>query len=532
MIDGQENKNRPKPVVLVIFDGWGVSQDYAGNAITQAETPVIDMLTAEYPSTVLQASGEAVGLPWGEAGNSEVGHLSLGLGRVLYQELPRINRAINDGSFVNNEALLEAMENVKKNDSALHFLGLLSDGGVHSSVEHLYTLLKFAKDNKIKKVYVHAVLDGRDTALNSGKDFIRNLERVMLNNGAGKIATLAGRFYTMDRNNNWDRIEKGYQAMVMGIGNKADSTLEAIDESYKKKIFDEEFVPTVIMENGEPVAKIKDNDSVIFFNYRPDRARQITKAFVSPDFVKFKRGDFLENLFFATFTEYEKGLPVHVIFPSETIINSLGEVLSKNGLKQLRIAETEKYAHVTYFFNGGLEQPLPGEEHILVPSPMVDSYDKKPEMSAIEVCKKLLEEMDKNIYDFILVNFANADMVGHTGNIEAAVIGVEVIDDCLGKIVKKVLAKDGVLLLTADHGNAEIMFNMQTGQIDKEHTSNPVPFIIVGNKYAGHNFNWENPAGNDLSLVSVQGILPDVAPTILKIMNIDAPKEMRGVSLV
>lgn len=527
-----QGSKRPKPVVLVVLDGWGISQDYAGNAITQSETPVMDRLIAEYPSTVLQASGEAVGLPWGESGNSEVGHLSLGLGRVLYQELPRINRAINDGSFANNEILLDAIRNVNTNNSALHFMGLLSDGGVHSSVEHLYTLLKFAKEQGVKKVFVHAILDGRDTPLNSGGDFVRNLERVMLNIKLGKVATLAGRFYTMDRNNNWDRTEKGFNAMVNGIGNSADSAVEAIEASYKKKIFDEEFVPTVIMENGEPVTKIKDKDSIVFFNYRPDRARQITKAFVLKDFNKFKRKEFFENIFFSTFTEYEKGLPVHVIFPPETISNSLGEVLSNNNLKQLRIAETEKYAHVTYFFNGGLEQPLPGEDHVLIPSPMVNSYDSKPEMSALEVNKKLLEEIEKDIYDFILVNFANADMVGHTGNIEAAIRGVEVVDECIGKIVKSVLAKNGVVMITADHGNAEIMFNMQTGQIDKEHTSNPVPFIMIKNEYAGHNFNWESPAGNDLSLVNVQGILPDVAPTILKIMNIEQPREMKGVSLI
>jgi len=532
MSDEQIVKKRPKPVVLVVFDGWGVTQDYAGNAITQADTPVVNMLTSEYPSTVLQASGEAVGLPWGEPGNSEVGHLSLGLGRVLYQELPRINRAINDGSFVNNKTLLQAIDNVKKNDSALHFMGLLSDGGVHSSVEHLYNLLKFAKEKKVKRVYVHAILDGRDTALNSGKGFVTSLGRFMLDNNLGEIATLSGRFFTMDRNNNWDRTEKGYQAIVYGVGDQTSDPVEAISKSYKNKIFDEEFIPTVVVKNGEPVGRVKDGDSIVFFNYRPDRARQITKAFVLPEFDKFERGDFLANLFYATFTEYEKDLPVHVIFPPEVITNSLGEVLSKNGLKQLRIAETEKYAHVTYFFNGGLENPLPGEDHVLVPSPMVDSYDKKPEMSAFEINKKLLEAIDTDKYDFILVNFANADMVGHTGNIEAAVVAVEAIDKCLGKIVKKVLSKDGVLLLTADHGNAENMFNMQTGQIDKEHTSNPVPFVMVGNKYAGQNFNWESSVGNDLSLINSQGILPDVALTILKIMNIKPPKEMTGVSLI
>ncbi len=526
------NKNKiPKPVVLVVLDGWGVAQDYAGNAITQANTPVMDSLIEEYPATTLQASGEAVGLPWGEAGNSEVGHLSLGLGRVFYQDLPRINRSINDGSFFEHKILLKAVEKIKKYDSALHIMGLSSDGGVHASIEHLYFLLQFAQRNNLKKVYLHLILDGRDTAMDAGARFVQDVQNKIKDYGVGKIATISGRFYAMDRNNNWDRTEKAYLALTEGQGNQGSDPLELVLSSYKKKIYDEEFVPAVITNNNK-VSVVQDNDVFVFFNYRPDRARQITKAFVLKDFDKFNRKKYLKNLTFITFTEYEKDLPVEVLFPPEKIKNTLGEILSQNNLRQLRIAETEKYAHVTYFFNGGIEKELKGEDHILIPSPMVDNYADTPEMSALEITKTLLEKIDENIYDFILVNFANADMIGHTGNIKAAVIGVETVDECLGRIVKKVLKYDGLVLITADHGNAEIMFNMQSGQIDKEHTSNPVPFILVGNDYRGKNFEWQKTPVSDLSLINPQGILPDVAPTILKILNIKKPKEMTGFSII
>ena len=354
----------------------------------------------------------------------------------------------------------------------------------------------------------------------------------MRENGVGAIATISGRFYAMDRNNNWDRTAKAYMAMAEGIGNKSDDPVRAIEAGYKKKIYDEEFAPTVIEKDGKPVATVAGDDAVIFFNYRPDRARQITKAFVLPDFDRFERSEFMNNLFFAAFTEYEKGLPIAVVFPPERNDHALGEEISSAGLKQLRIAETEKYAHVTYFFNGGRETKSEGEDHILLPSPMVSSYDQKPDMAAFEVTKRILGAIDEDKYDFILVNYANADMVGHTGNINAAIRAVETLDKCVDKLVTDVLGRNGVVVITADHGNAEIMFSMQTGQIDKEHTSGPVPFIIIGREFEGRNFGWPGVAGHDLSMIPPQGVLADVAPTILKILGLPKPKAMGGRSLI
>ncbi len=526
----KQDSNKPSPVVLIVLDGWGVTQPYSGNAISQANTPVIKELIGKYPSMTLMASGEAVGLPWGEAGNSEVGHINLGLGRILYQDLPKINKAISDNSFYKNETLLKAAEHVKKNKSELHLVGLLSNGCVHSSIEHLQALLVFARDNEIKEVYVHAILDGRDTQYNSGSGFIKYIERFFNEYGIGKIATISGRFYAMDRDNHWDRIAKSYDAMAEGSGNKAEDPVKAVEESYEKKIYDEEFVPTVIMKDNKPVALVSENDAVIFFNYRSDRARQMTKAFALPGFDKFPR-KYLKNLMFACFTEYEKDLPVDIVFKPDEIKDSLGEIISRAGLKQLRIAETEKYAHVTYFFNGGRETKSEGEIHELIPSPQVPSYDMKPEMSAQELTDKIIKEVNGNKYDFILVNFANADMVGHTGNIQASIKAVEVLDKCIGKIVKTVLGKKGVILITADHGNAENVFNVQTGTIDKEHSTNPVPFIVIGEQFEGRNMGSDVPGG-DLSLVQPQGILSDVAPTVIKIMGLEKPEEMTGRSLV
>jgi len=536
MEENSQQSTRPKPVVLIVLDGWGVTQPYSGNAISQADTEVLDQLTARYPSMTLMASGEAVGLPWGESGNSEVGHLNLGLGRILYQGLPRINKAISDNTFYKNEALLKAMEHTKKNDSQLHLMGLVSNGCVHASIDHLQALLVMAKERGVGKVYIHAILDGRDTAYNSGLNFISGVERNIAEYGVGEIATVSGRFYAMDRDNHWDRIAKAYLAMTQGEGNREDSAVKAVEKSYKKKIYDEEFVPTVINgKDGKARTKdglISDNDAVIFFNYRADRAREITKAFVLPEFDKFPRPKFINNLLFVGFTEYEKDLPIEVAFPPEEIKNTLGEVISNAGLKQLRIAETEKYAHVTYFFNGGRETKSPGETHELVPSPPVDSYDLKPEMSANEVTDKLIKAIEDDLYDFILVNFANADMVGHTGNIQATIKAVETVDKCVGRIVKQVLARDGCVLITADHGNAEVEFNMQTGSINKEHSANPVPFIVVGKQFEGKSIGAQDAPGGDLSLMKPQGILSDVAPTILKIMNIEKPPEMTGRSLI
>lgn len=532
MIDLQQKYKRPKPVVLMVLDGWGVAQPNSGNAISQAETPVIKELIARYPSMTLRASGEAVGLPWGESGNSEVGHLNLGLGRVLYQDLPRINKAINDNSFYRNKVLLKAMEHVKKNKTNLHAVGLVSNGGVHSSIEHLQALLAMAKQEGVETVYVHVILDGRDTPYNSGVDFIKDMERFFVEYGnIGKIVTISGRFYAMDRDNHWDRTAKAFLAMTEGKGNKAVSATEAIEASYKKKIYDEEFAPTVIgADNGKGL--VSDNDAVIFFNFRPDRARELTKAFVLPGFDKFPRPKYFKKLFFACFTEYEKDLPVDVVFPLEELKDTLGEVIARAGLKQLRIAETEKYAHVTYFFNGGREEKSKGEDHQLVPSPHVDSYDLKPEMSAVELTEKLIKEIESDKYDFIIVNYANADMVAHTGNIKAVIKGVEIIDKCLGKVIKSVLAKGGCVIITADHGNAEEVFNMQTGTIDKEHSANPVPFILAGKEFEGRHLGAADAPGGDLSLVQPQGILSDVAPTILNIMNLETPPEMTGRSLV
>ena len=527
MTKEKENFRRPKPVVLIVLDGWGVYQEYPGNAVALANTPTFDSLIAEYPATTLRASDEAVGLPWGEAGNSEVGHLSLGLGRILYQGLPRIDKDISDHSFYENEVLLEVAAHVKKNNSRLHYIGLVSNGGVHASIDHLYALVTFAQKQNIKELYLHVILDGRDTSYNAGLNFVKGVENTLKEKGVGKIATVSGRSFTMDRNNNWDRTEKAYQAIVEGKGETASDAIVAVEKSYKKKVYDEEFVPTVIDKNG----MVKENDAVIFFNFRPDRARQLTKAFVEVGFSNFKR-EYLNNLLFATFVVYEKGLPVKVLFPPYVIKECLGVVLANNGLKQLRIAETEKYAHVTYFFNGGIEKPNEGEERILIPSPAVASYDLKPEMSAFEVTKKLVEAIESDKYDFILVNYANADMVGHTGNLPAAIKAVEAVDKCLSKVVRSVLLKNGLALVTADHGNAEVMFNMQTGQIDKEHTSNPVPFILVGKEYAGRNVGWPDLINNDLTLVQPQGFLSDIAPTILGLMGLERPKEIRGMNLV
>ncbi len=518
--------------MLVVLDGWGIAQPYSGNAVSQAETIFIKDLISRYPAMTLRASGEAVGLPWGEVGNSEVGHLNLGLGRIVYQDLPRINKSISDNSFFQNKFLLEALAHVKKNNSKLHLLGLTSSGCIHASIEHLQALLAFCQENKQDKAYLHCILDGRDTAYNSGLGFIKDIERIIDDCGVGKIATLCGRFYAMDRDNHWDRIEKAYNAMVLGQGNVYGNPIRAIEESYDKKIYDEEFSPTVITDENQQPVVIDNNDAVIFFNYRSDRAREITKALVLPGLEKFSRKKICQNLFFVSFTEYENNLPVTIAFPQEILRNSLGEVLASSGFKQLRISETEKYAHVTYFFNGGKEEKCQGEDHVLIPSPAVSSYDQKPEMSSADLTDKLLNEIERDYYDFILINYPNADMVGHTGNLQAAVKGIETLDKCINKIVRLVLAKDGVVLVTADHGNAESMFNMQTGMIDKEHTANPVPFILVGKKFEGLALNVSDAPGGDLSLVEPQGILSDVAPTILDLLGLEKPEEMTGRSLI
>ena len=518
-----------KFITLIILDGWGIAPPTRGNAISLAKTPVFDDLVKKYKVFALQSSGELVGLPWGEMGNSEVGHLAIGTGRIIYQSLPRITRAVANRSFFKNEAFLAAAKHVKKHNSALHFVGLVSDGGVHSLNEHLYALLELSREQHVEKVFIHAILDGRDTARDVGENFIAQLQERMTSLGVGKIATVSGRYYALDRDNRWDRTEKAYLAMTKGESDQTyPDPMSAVRASYEQAVYDEEFVPVVISKNDQPTAKISNNDAVVFFNFRPDRARQLTKAFVLPGFSKFERLQLIENLFFVSMTEYEKDLPVSAIaFPKEKIKNSLAETLSGQGLRQLHVAETEKYPHVTFFFNGGQEKSFPKEERVLIPSPSVASYDSKPKMSVYEVRERLVSEIRAHYYDFIVTNLANADMVGHTGNLKAAVRGIEAIDNCLGEIVEAVLGMNGILVITADHGNAEEMINPQTGDIIKEHSSNPVPCIFVAKEWQG----LSAAPGGDLSHLKPAGFLADIAPTILKLYGIEKPADMTGRTL-
>jgi len=525
-------EDRPKPVVLAVLDGWGVAPDHKGNAITQGKTPNFDKFIQEYPVMTLAASSSEVGLSYGEMGNSEVGHLNIGAGRVYYQTLPRINKSIEDGTFFENEAFLKVAKQVKSNKSALHLIGLVSPGNVHASDKHCYALLEFAKRQKIRNIFVHIIMDGRDAQYNAGINFVQELQAKMKELGVGKIASLTGRYFALDRDNRWERVEKAYKAMVEGISeNYTNDPIKTIQEFYDKEIFDEEFPPTVVGKEGSSETTIKSEDGVIFFNFRPDRARQLTQAFVLPGFDKFER-QYLKGLNFVTMTEYEKELPVSVAFPPDIVRNCLAEVVSKAGLKQYHIAETEKYAHITFFLNGTVEQAFPNEDREIVPSPKVSSYDKAPEMSAPEITKKVIRAIESDVYGVIFMNFANADMVSHTGDFEAAKQGVEVVDKSLGKIAEYVLAKDGVLLITADHGNAEEVVNLQTGDKVKEHSTNPVPFIIIGNEYKGQAGLAGDPPAGDLSLMTPVGMLADVAPTVLKILGIEQPPEMTGQSLL
>lgn len=529
--------NRVKPVVLIVLDGFGVAPDSEGNAISRAKMPVFNRLVRTYPTVTLRASGDEVGLSWGEMGNSEVGHLTIGAGRVFYQTLPRINKAIESGQFFKNDILLNAIKHAKKQKSTLHLVGLVSPGGVHSHQDHLYKLLELAKAEKIDKVAVHAILDGRDTIRDTGRQFIEGLEAKIKELAVGTIASISGRYFAMDRDNRWDRTEKAYRAIV-GIMNYelrirgVEDPIKAVEESYKKKVYDEEFVPTVIVEKGKPVAPIKDGDAVIFFNFREDRMRQITKAFALPSFDKFERGAFLKNAVFVTMTEYEKDLPVKVAFPLELIETCLAKVVSDAKLKQFHIAETEKYAHVTFFLNGMREEAFPGEEREIIPSPKVSSYDKKPEMSVKLVADRVIKEVESGKYDFFAINFANPDMIGHTGDFKATVKANETVDEELGRIVETTLSKGGGVIITADHGNAEEIVNLQTGKIDKEHSTNPVPCLIIAAQFEGQANPQIEAIGGDLSLFPPVGTLSDVAPTVLKIMGLKKPKEMSGVPLV
>ncbi|MDD5341048.1 MAG: 2,3-bisphosphoglycerate-independent phosphoglycerate mutase [Patescibacteria group bacterium] len=527
-------KLKNKPVALLILDGFGIAPPAPGNAISQAKKPNIDKYIATYPSMALVASGDSVGLSWGEMGTSEIGHQNIGSGMIVYQWLPRINKAISDGTFLKNEAFLKAAAHVKKNKSKLHLFGLVSSGGVHSHIDHLYSLLQFASRQKINEVYIHVILDGRDSIYNTGKGFVEELlNKIKELRVNAKIADISGRFYAMDRDNHWERTEKAFNAMVKGESDeKFEDPIKAVESSYKKKVYDEEFVPAVITKKGKPVGLIEDKDAVIFFNFRADRARQISEAFILPEFDKFPRPDF-SKLFFVGMTQYDKDLPLDAFaFAPIEIKKPLAKILSDAGLKQLHIAETEKYAHVTYFFNGGVEEPFPGEDRIVIPSPRVPSFDQKPEMSAYKVTDEIVKAVSENKYDFIVANFANTDIVAHTGNLKATIEAAEVVDKCVGKIINLILSKNGVVFLTADHGNGEELQNIKTGEMDKEHSTNPVPFIIIGHQWEGKNLGLPDSVGGDLSLVTPSGVLADVAPTILKVMGFKPSSEMTGTPLI
>ncbi len=508
-----------KTTVLMILDGYGINSKTEGNAIAKAKTPVMDKLMAEYPCVKGNASGMAVGLPEGQMGNSEVGHLNMGAGRIVYQELTRITKEIQDGTFFENEALLAAVENCRKNDSALHMYGLVSDGGVHSHISHIYGLLELAKRSGLEKVYVHCFLDGRDTPPASGKDFVLQLEQKMAELGVGEVATVTGRYYAMDRDNNYDRVQKAYVALTKGEGLTAESAAAGIQASYDREETDEFVKPTVVMKNGKPVATIQANDSVVFFNFRPDRAREITRAFCDDDFKGFDRGERIP-LTYVCFSEYDPTIPNKLVaFKKISVTNTFGEWLAANHMKQARIAETEKYAHVTFFFNGGVEAPNEGEDRILVNSPKdVATYDLKPQMSAYEVCDRLVESIESGKYDVIIINFANPDMVGHTGVIDAAVKAIEAVDECVGRAYDAVMKTGSTLFICADHGNAEMMIDYETKAPFTAHTTNPVPFILV---------NYD-PAYT----LREGGCLADIIPTLIETMGMEKPAEMTGESLL
>ncbi len=504
-----------KPYALIIMDGFGVNKRHDGNAIYAAKTPNLDKYLSECPNTVIHASGMDVGLPDGQMGNSEVGHTNIGAGRIVYQELTRITKAIEDETFFENEALCGAVENCRKHGSALHLMGLLSPGGVHSHQNHLYGLLRLAKKSGLTEVHVHGFLDGRDVPPSSAKEYIKELIEKEREIGVGDIATISGRYYAMDRDNRWERVEKAYNAIVKGEGKLFGSAVEAIEESYNEDITDEFVVPSVITKDGVPVGRLKENDSVIFFNFRPDRAREITRTIVDPTFAGFDRKFF--DTYYVTMTQYDATMPnVHIAFKPESLTNTFGEYMSSLGKTQLRIAETEKYAHVTFFFNGGIEAPYEGEDRVLINSPKVATYDLQPEMSAPEVTDAVVDRIKSGKYDCIILNFANCDMVGHTGVFDAAVKAVETVDSCVGRVVDALLEMGGEALITADHGNADQMIDYETGEPFTAHTTNVVPLILIGRK------------GVKLK----EGRLADLTPTLLDMMGIEQPKEMTGTSLL
>ena len=504
-----------KLTMLMILDGYGINESEEGNCVKLANTPNLDEIFTKNPSTIIHTSGLDVGLPEGQMGNSEVGHTNIGAGRIIYQDFTKITKSIEDGDFFSIPEFVSAIENCKKNNSKLHIMGLVSDGGVHSHIRHLYALLEMAKRKDFEDLYVHCFLDGRDTPPASAETYIAELEKKMEEKGVGKIATLCGRFYAMDRDKRWERVKEAYNAMVKGEGEKFSSATAAIEESYQKEVFDEFVKPIVICNNDEPIAKISENDSVIFFNFRPDRAREITRSIVDENFDGFEREYF--KTFFVCFTPYDETMPnVEVAFKKDEIKNTLGEYISKLGFTQLRIAETEKYAHVTFFFNGGQEKQYEGEDRILIPSPKVETYDLKPEMSAIEVTDKVVEAIESEKYNCIILNYANPDMVGHTGNIEACIKALETLDTCVARVVKAIKEKHGNLLITADHGNSEQMIDYKTGEPHTAHTTNPVPLVLI----------------SDTNKKLKEGRLADLAPTMLDLMELEKPEEMTGESLL
>jgi len=507
-----------KPVVLMILDGYGLNDNCDHNAVCEARTPVMDQLMSQCPYVKGNASGLAVGLPDGQMGNSEVGHLNMGAGRIVYQELTRITKSISDGDFFTVPEFLQAVENCKKNNSALHMWGLVSDGGVHSHIGHIYGLLELAKKNGLEKVYVHCFLDGRDTPPASGKSFVEALEAKMKELGVGKVASVSGRYYAMDRDNRWDRVNRAYDALTKGEGNQAQSATAGIQASYDAGKNDEFVEPFVVTENGAPVAVVEDGDSVIFFNFRPDRARELTRAFCDDEFKGFEREKRLK-LTYVCFTDYDETIKNKLVaFKKEAIVNTFGQFLADHNMTQARIAETEKYAHVTFFFNGGVEEPNKGEDRILVPSPKVATYDLQPEMSAPVVCDKLVEAVTSGKYDVIIVNFANPDMVGHTGIEDAAIKAIETVDACVGRTVDAVKEMNGVMFICADHGNAEQLLDYETGEPFTAHTTNPVPFILVN--------------ADPSCKLREGGCLADIAPTLIELMGMEQPKEMTGKSLI
>ena len=508
-----------RPVCLLIMDGYGLRDSKDGNAIKIADSGVIEALSKEYPSTSLQASGMFVGLPDGQMGNSEVGHLNIGAGRVVYQELTRITKAIEDGDFFKNAPLNAAIDSAMSKGKKLHLYGLLSNGGVHSHTTHLYGLLELCKRRGIKEVYVHAFLDGRDVPPTSGVEFVEELESKMKAIGVGKLSSLSGRYYAMDRDNRWDRVKKAYDSLTKGNGVLAVSGVEAMKESYAQGVTDEFVLPTNVVEDGKPIGLIEEGDSIIFFNFRPDRAREITRAFTEPDFNGFERETGFLAPFYVCFTQYDATFKhVDIAFKPQSLTNTLGEFLANNGYTQLRIAETEKYAHVTFFFNGGVEAPNPNEYRDLINSPKVATYDLQPAMSAPEVTAKVLEEIASDKFDVVILNFANCDMVGHTGVLDAAVKAVATVEECMKKVVDAILAKGGSALITADHGNADKMF-AEDGSPFTAHTTNPVPFILVSEKYKN-------------AKLRQGGVLADIAPTLLQVMGEKQPAEMTGKSLI